>query len=61
MGTVLKRKIKQQKKDDRLYLLCKNYNKSNILEYLNNISLNFDLEKIQFRNDNEDEKDIFKF
>jgi 3-isopropylmalate dehydratase small subunit len=41
MGTVVKRKIKQQIKDDRLYYLCKNYDKSNILEYLNNISLNF--------------------
>jgi hypothetical protein len=55
MGTVVKRKIKQQIKDDRLYYLCKNYDKSNILEYLNNISLNFDIEKIKFKDYKEDE------
>ncbi len=55
MGTVVKRKIKQQIKDDRLHYLCKNYDKSNILEYLNNISLNFDIEKIKFKDYKEDE------
>jgi hypothetical protein len=55
MGTVVKRKIKQQIKDDRLYYLCKNYDKSNFLEYLNNISLNFDIEKIKFKDYKEDE------
>ena len=55
MGTVVKRKIKQQIKDDRLYYLCKNYDKSNILEYLNNISLNFGIQKIKFKDYKEDE------
>jgi len=54
MGESNKRKKKQEKKDERLFLLCSNSKKEDISEFLNNISLNFELDKVQIKYTEED-------
>ena len=61
MGESNKRKKKQEKKDERLFLLCSNYKKEEILEFLNNISLNFELDKVQIKYTEEDNNQFIDF
>jgi hypothetical protein len=49
MGELIKKKLKQDKKDKNLQRLCQNYKKTTnekLLEYLDYISLNFEVDKI---------------
>lgn len=46
MGEIKKRSNKSMLKDENLFNLCSNYDRLDIGEYLNNISLNLSVDKI---------------
>ncbi len=57
MGEVFKKKPKQAKKDKNLQRLCETYKRTNnekLLEFLNCVSLNFDMHKIMVVDSNSD-------
>jgi len=58
MGEKKKRSSKTEMKDKNIKTVVESYNNSNMLKYLNNISLNFNLDDVLIKNFEENESDI---